>query len=326
MQLQSHEHGQVISKVLVHESDPEHSGYLKEFFYEKKLVGLKANNVLEALDLNIDLGAVFLCEDPKYRPRTLEILHTIHQRRRELPVFLRIENSLPSSVHAHLAELSTGIYKKGEVGKLEEWIQRYLFQSEYPVPFAQGIQQITLSALQSCLPGVQVTCPFPPYLVRDRLMFGELFSLIPLESQWYRGFLILQTNTAQMSALIQSGKTIQPAHDATKYNLNNLISEITNMIWGGIKNQFDIPITGTSSRRHRTEIPIVLNYQENYLSLGSLKPQLCFHFQLQEEDPQMEPISFYQKLIFNLEWVPEHFKNSVEDFSSALNQGSIELF
>ena len=32
-----------------------------------------------------------------------------------------------------------------------------------------------------------------PYIVRDRIIFGEVFSLIPLESSWCRGYMMLQT-------------------------------------------------------------------------------------------------------------------------------------
>ncbi|MBF0239454.1 MAG: chemotaxis protein CheX [SAR324 cluster bacterium] len=317
----------IMSKVLVHETNTEHAEWLKHFFAENQLVGLKASSVLENLTMNIDLGALFLCESPdKSGGHINELAVQIHKTRRELPIFLRIHDQTDESqLTEDVRNACAGIYKTSDREKLKDWIQTYIFQREYPASFIRNMMQISDNAFQACFPGMIINCTSPPYLVRDRLISGELFSMISLETPWCRGYLMVQTQVSQMLKLIEQGKTIQPSDDLTKYNVNSLISELTNMIWGGFKNKF-INDENVVLGVHRSEIPIVINHEGNYISFGSVKPQLCLHYTLQDADGNIPAISIYEKLVFSLDWNLEKFQEPVEPQTVAVEEFSIELF
>ena len=81
------------SKVLIHDVNQWHLDALRGFCESHDLVGLVAEDtdcIREVLDLNIDLGAIFLCDEPDKHGRTGQQVATeIHNERAELPVFLR---------------------------------------------------------------------------------------------------------------------------------------------------------------------------------------------------------------------------------------------
>ena len=315
----------IISKVLVHEVNEEHTAWLKQFFEESHLVGLKAPDVLKALELNIDLGAIFLCEKPGSENNISELAIKIHNTRRELPLFLRIEDSSSEeSLPLEVKKACTGIYKQHEQEKLKTWLQKYIFQSEYPSSFIKTLVELSENALRACFPGLQINCASPPYLVRDQLIFGELFSMIALEAPWCRGYLMIQAETAPLLRLIKAEKTIQPPDDLSKYNMDDLISELTNLIWGGFKGKF--AREGLSGNEHRTEIPIVINHDDKYISFGSVKPQLCFHYTLNDPEGKLPEISLYEKLVFSLDWNPEAFQEPSENIQEFIDDSIIELF
>ncbi|MGE6057354.1 hypothetical protein ACQJ2V_28405, partial [Klebsiella variicola subsp. variicola] len=75
-----------------------------------------------------------------------------------------------------------------------------IFSQQYPNALVRGIAEISRMVLESQFPGMQVEIE-QPYLVRDRIIFGEVFTLIPLESSWCRGYMMLQAEQKTLQAL-----------------------------------------------------------------------------------------------------------------------------
>lgn len=159
-----------------------------------------------------------------------------------------------------------------------------------------------------------------PFIVRDRVIFGEVFSLIPLESSWCRGYMMIQTEEAP---ILNELNRRTSSTDAGFRDVNNLLAEVTNLIWGSFKNRY-IGDRVVNSARH-IEVPLIVNHKHKYISFGTENPQLCF-FYLLTDDETGATIKVYQRFIFNLNWSPEDFQEIVHDSTALVEAGELELF
>jgi hypothetical protein len=163
-----------------------------------------------------------------------------------------------------------------------------------------------------------------PQVVRDRIIFGELFSLIPLESDWGRGYLLLQTEEQALMEFVRQGKTWLPADRDSFRDVNNVLSELTNLVWGTFKNRFVLHEQGSG---HMTQVPIVVNHLHRYISFGSEDPQLCFRYTLTDPNPANPArVVIDQRFIFNLRWMPDNFRENEAAVNALFSTGELEIF
>jgi CheY-specific phosphatase CheX len=316
---------ELVSKILVCDLNEKACNTLKTFFVAKGLVGLscQSDDVQNLLERSTDLGAIFLSHDYQFKGmQGLELARYFHQGRPELPLFYRIESGQNMTLEA--AEVS-GVYNINNLDFLTKLVDEHLFSMIYPVPLIRGIQEISQGAFSTVINGVNVTCD-KPYLVKDQIIYGELLSLIPLESSWCRGFMMLQTTQVQMMEMIKQGKTQLSNRNAGFRDVNELLNEITNLIWGKIKSSFfkeskelSVPVT-------RIQVPILVNHLEKYISFGSKEPQLCFRYTLTSEDDPKTSIVIFQKMVFNLSWNPSEFQKCAEETDELVDCGELEFF
>lgn len=328
----------IVSKVLVHECNEEALSVLKDICTQNNLVGLKVctgdnkiglrdatNEINDVMNSNVDLGAVFLAEEKDHNGVSgVELCEKIHSCRPELPIFLRREgkdnvDDLPESVQ----ESITGCYQMGDLETLNKLVQDYIGSMYYPVELAQGIAEISQESFMSVIPGLKVRSD-QPYLVKDQIIYGELFSLIPLESSWCRGYMMLQTTEGEVLDLIRSGRTHIKNDRPDSRDSNGILNEITNMIWGSIKSRYFKDDAQDNS--HRTQVPIMVNHHRKHISFGSTEPQLCFKYTLHDEEHRFPDITLYQRLIFNLSWDPEKFAESDKAVDELVDNGELEFF
>jgi hypothetical protein len=266
---------QIVSKVLVHEDDDTALSTLKQVCANNNLVGLRvctgssgiglkdgSNEIDDILMSNVDLGAIFLAENPdKNGVSGVELCQQIHRVRPELPIFLRRETDSEDGLSQGCLEAIAGVYNLDNVGKLDQLINEYICSMYYPVELAKGIQDISEEVFGSIIKSSRVSCDLP-YLVKDQIIFGELFSLIPLESEWCRGYMMLQTTEKEVIDIIRSGRTnIQSMHPDHR-DTNAVLNELTNMIWGGIKSRY-FSGGGPATEAYRTQVPIIINHAKN---------------------------------------------------------------
>ncbi len=329
----------IVSKVLVHECDEDALTVLKDICTDNNLVGLKvstgdntiglkdaSNEIDDVMRSNVDLGAVFLSETPDHNDVSgIDLCEKIHRSRPELPIFLRRHTTddtedLSESVQACLA----GVYRSGDKEKLNALINEYICSMYYPVELAQGIEEISKDAFTNIISGTSIRCDLP-YLVKDQIIYGELFSLIPLESNWCRGYMMLQTTENEVLDLIRSGRTHINSSRPDSRDSNSILNEITNMIWGGIKSRY-FSSNDEPEDAHRTQVPIIVNHSQKHISFGSTEPQLCFKYTLHDPEHKFPDIVLYQRLIFNLSWSPEKFAESDKAVDDLVDSGEIEFF
>ncbi len=305
----------LVSKVLILESDPAAVERLKAFCDAHDLVGLRAqaDTVLAVLKSNVDLGGIFLAEEHGFA-----LARSIHVLRPELPIFLRQREAAP------LPDADRGVVRAtwttATVDELAPVIAESIFCLVYPNALVRGISEISVAALQALFRDKVVQCE-APYIVRDRIIYGEVFTLIPLESSWCRGYMMLQSEEDAMRAAIGL-EDDDP--EVTFRELNNTLGEATNLIWGAFKNRY---INYSDGAAHLTQIPIVINHRHRYISFGSQDPQLCFRYSLIDPaKPDEAPVQVRQRFIFNLAWSPDDFKENKTSVEDLFESGELEMF
>ncbi len=325
----------IVSKVLIHEFETVALTVLKDVCIENNLVGLKvstgdnsvglkdsSNDIHEILASNVELGAIFLTESEDCNGVSgLDLCVKIHQERPELPIFLRRikGNELSGAVQ----EAVTGFYDTNNIHKLNELINEYICSMYYPIELAQGFQEISNKVFEDLIPGSQVRCDYP-YLVKDQIIYGELFSLIPLESDWCRGYMMLQTTENEILDLIRSDRTAIHSTRPSRYEINSILNEATNMIWGSVKSRYFTNVD--TNAENRTHVPIIVNHSQKHISFGSTEPQLCFKYTVHDPEHKFQDFTLHQRLIFNLNWSPEKFADSDKIIEEFVDGGELEFF
>lgn len=320
------EAAQLVSKVLVLNDDAEVRGHIKAFCEAHHLIPVKpqAGAALSVLKSNVDLGAIFLQETYLGEGgNAVELALAIHAIRPELPIFLRRDTQ------SHLDDLPdvyrgvfTAAYTIATIDELGPMIAKSIFSFQFPNALVRGITEITKSTLENQFKDVEVRTE-APYMVRDRLIYGELFTLIPLESTWCRGYMMFQTEEAPLLTYVENGRTHITRDPANFRDINHVMGEVTNLIWGAFKNRFisDEPVDWRQS-----QVPLIVNHQHRYISFGSEDPQLCLRYTVLDPFGKVAPLVIYQRFVFNLSWAPEKFKENEVLTEDLFESGELELF
>ncbi len=298
------EKAQVKTKVLVFESEPEQLNQLHNLCEKFDLIPLRSggDNLLNILKSNTDLGAVIVGDRYLGGLSNIKILlKEIHQMRPELPIMIGTDDSNKFKLLIEEQHLAVGCFS---------------------VTAPESFQEISQEAIESNIrySNIEVSSP---YLVKDRIIYGELMSMIPLESSWYRGYMMLQTTERELQALIENGLTPLNPKDTGFRFVNSLLNEIANLIWGRIKNKFG---NQESAPMVSTQVPIAINHMHRYISFGTDEPQLCFHYQINNKSSEVPVVDLYQKFVFNLSWYPENFDGSDVGTEQLVESGELEFF
>lgn len=318
----------VLSKVIVVEHDPRVLVEIKSFLEACKLVGYRATfeNAPAILGSTIDLGAIFLAEADSEGRDCVALVEAIHALRPDLPIFLRLlPHHEPTDLAPQLVKYLAGTFAYGDYIQARALIDTYLFSRHYPTEFVSEMKTMTLAALQASFKGMQIEAE-QPYIVKDKLIFGELFSLIPLESNWCRGYMTLQAEETQVLDMIHANSCLGRAEVPNFIHVNAVLGELSNMIWGSFKSRYGAKGTLGGPGQVRVEIPIIVNHLRKYISFGTDDPQLCFKFTVSDPAGKLASSYIYQKFVFSLDWAPEKFAESDQSVNELVSSGELELF
>ena len=314
----------LVSKVLVLDDSQMHTEAIKAFCDNNNLIALKVrkNRLMSVLQSNIDLGAILYSENYGGSAReNAEIALKIHTYRPELPIIIRRESQatlddMPEIIRSAFC----AAYVADDMNTLRHVIDEYIFSLVYPNALVRGISEITETVLANQFRELTISWS-TPYIVRDRVIFGEVFSLIPLESNWCRGYMMLQTEEEPILDVL--GRYNPSDVDTNFRAVNSLLGEITNLIWGSFKNRYIGDATNSSG--NQIQVPLVVNHKHKYISFGTENPQLCFLYTLVDEHTG-RTVKLYQRFIFNLNWSPEEFREITHDVEEFVDSGELELF
>jgi Chemotaxis phosphatase CheX len=319
----------IVSKLLVLDEGIDRHEDLRRFFEQHDLVALKAQpyNVMGILRSNLDFGAIMLHEHYGGQHAGIGFAREIHQLRPELPILLRRDGEAGGADLSDLGEAASHLfastYNAHDLDGLHEAVQRHIFNCYYPTSFVRGVAEITSRMLDSQFNGVDIAFD-TPCLVRDRLIHGELLSLIPIESNWCRGYLMLQAAESEVIDFLKHGKTWLELEQVDFRDCNNVLAEATNLIWGGFKTRY---VTEDLPTVHLTQVPIIVNHLHRYISFGSQDPQLSIRYTLRDTTPGSKlKLDIHQRLIFNLHWRPDELTELDASVGKLLAAGQVEYF
>lgn len=311
------------SKVLTFDTDISILPKLKKIFDENNISGLRSIADPYVVDVilnkNIHLGALFLNNRSDYIP----LAERLKQVRPELPLFLRLENKEEQEdIPAEKLRLFDGTFHISEKEKLSTLLKSHIFIRDYPAEMIRQIQEFSINGIKSMINGMNIHCPAPT-VIRDKIIYGEIMSLIPVNTSWCKGYMMVQTDIEELhQILIQTGKNPHFSEDAEMV-IPPMVSELTNLMWGGFKTVF-IKDGFYDNSGPDIQVPIIINHKQKYISFGGDIPQLCFEYHLQDKLSLNRGTKIIQKFIFNLNWNPALVDEF--DFSGMVQDGSIELF
>lgn len=311
-------------KVILHDSNPDYLMQIKRFCENNNLIPVKsqASGIMDVLSSNVDLGAVFLCEDSAEDGLSgLALCAKIHALRPELPIIYRV-NDADARDDAAAKDVVCKSYHIGSIDDVRSTIDEHIFNKHYPNELIRGIHEITSEALLHLFKDSELGASFP-FLIKDRIIYGELFSLIPIESSWCRGYMMLQSDQKHILELIKPGVVKAQSEDDFRA-INDVLSEITNMIWGGIKNRYISD--QDQAQQFSTQVPIIVNHQNKYITFGTNAPQLCFKYTLHHKSDSSRDFTLLQKFVFNLNWSPEKFCENQPTVDDFIDSGELEFF
>jgi hypothetical protein len=310
-----------VSKVLVLDESPEHLQSIKEFCDENDLIALKAHrgSVMSVLRTNIDLGAILLAENYGGSLETAaQTAAEIHRTRPELPIIMHRESTDKLEGLAEpLRRAVCATYIAKDRTALRRIIKERIFCLTYPNALLRGIVEIMQSVLANQFAGARISID-TPYVVHDRIIFGELFSLMQLESTWCRGYMTLQTEEDPL--LVLAGQPLGPTSLSFR-TVNDFLGEITNLVWGALKNRY----LGDPGATSGAQVPLIVNHKHRYISFGTSNPQLCFRLTLADAAGTCTT-TLHARFVFNLSWSPEDFKEIPQKFAGLVESGELQLF
>jgi hypothetical protein len=184
----------------------------------------------------------------------------------------------------------------------------------------RGIEEITEARLATIFRGMTIECE-TPCIVRDQIIFGEVFSLIALESAWCRGYMMMQTDEQPMLDFVAAMHPDDKAPDFR--DLNGVLGELTNLVWGAFKDRFlgssNVPASSS------VQVPLLVNHKHKYISFGSENPQLCFKYRV-TDDKSGRTVTLHQRFVFSLQWSPESFDDHAQAVGEMVDAGELDWF
>ena len=136
---------------------------------------------------------------------------------------------------------------------------------------------------------------------------------------------MLQMEEANVRDMVKMEKISGPDNNIENFRIiNDVLSEITNMTWGGIRNRFVVDENYLSERT--TQVPIIVNHKNKYITFGINTPQLCFKYTLKERSGNQKSFTLYHKFCFNLYWKPDKFCENQPSVNDLVSAGDLEFF
>ncbi|WP_296659960.1 chemotaxis protein CheX [Paraburkholderia sp.] len=321
-----------VSKVLLLESDTDCADALGRFCEDHNLVGVpvRRDALAGALRAHSDLGGVLLSEDfGGSLEASAAIAASLDAARPELPIIVRRASQptldgLPDA----LQRASRAAWAHSDPASLRAALDACVFTQDYPDALVRGITEMTAERLHHVFGDVDVSWEAPS-IVRDRIIFGEVFSLIPLETAWCRGYLLMQAEEAPLLGLLPPRAGREAATDFRE--MNSVLGELTNLIWGAFRNRYLGDVQALAAVGTQVQVPLLINHRRRYLSFGSDNPQLCIKYRLARRGTGHE-VTIDQRFVFSLGWSPEAFDETLQRAATASanpcaqDAGELELF
>ena len=322
-----------VSKLLLLESDTARAEAIAQIgaAQDCACVPVRREALSAALKTHYDLGGVLLGEDfGGSLDAAAAVAVALEAERPELPVVLRrAANEHSDALPEPLRRLPCASWHESDPETLIAALEAHVFSHDYPDPLVDGITDMTLGRLRGLFAGLEVNWDTPS-IVRDRIIFGEVLTLIPIETAWCRGWLLMQTEEAPLIELLPPRAGRDEASDFR--DVNGVLAELTNLVWGAFRNRYLGSARAADEAgwgRAQVQVPLLINHRRRYLSFGSDNPQLCIKYRLTCPNTGREVV-IDQRFVFSLGWSREGFDETAAQAAAAAVEeqasGELELF
>lgn len=322
-----------VSKLLLLESDAARAQTIARVCEDHHCVcvPVRRDALSAALKTHYDLGGVLLGEDfGGSHEAAAAVALALQAERPELPILLHLaagtnSDDLPEA----LRDASRATWSDNDEATLIAALDAQVFSHDYPDPLVDGITDMTFGRLRGLFPDLDVQWDAPS-VVRDRIIFGEVLTLIPIETAWCRGWLLMQTEEAPLIELLPARAGRDESSDFR--DVNGVLGELTNLVWGAFRNRYlgNANTNGEAgANRTQVQVPLLINHRRHYLSFGSDNPQLCIKYRLTDPKTGREVV-IDQRFVFSLGWSREGFDETAALAAAAAveeqESGELELF
>ncbi|QGZ57783.1 chemotaxis protein CheX [Paraburkholderia acidiphila] len=322
-----------VSKLLLLESDTARAEAIAQTAagHDCVCVPVRREALSAALKTHYDLGGVLLGEDfGGTFEAAAAVAVALQAERPELPVMLRrAANAHSDALPEPLRRLPRASWYESAPETLVAALEAHVFSHDYPDPLVDGITDMTLGRLRGLFPDLEVNWDTPS-IVRDRIIFGEVLTLIPIETAWCRGWLLMQTEETPLIELLPPRAGRDEASDFR--DVNGVLAELTNLVWGAFRNRYLGNARAADEAgwgRAQVQVPLLINHRRRYLSFGSDNPQLCIKYRLTCPNTGREVV-IDQRFVFSLGWSREGFDETAAQAAAAAVEeqasGELELF
>ncbi|WP_322012333.1 chemotaxis protein CheX [Paraburkholderia sp. J12] len=322
-----------VSKLLLLETDAARAGAIAQIEAAQhcECVPVRRESLSAALKTHYDLGGVLLGEDfGGSHEAAAAVAVALEAERPELPIVLRrASHESSDGLPEPLRRLPRASWLESDPQTLLDALDAHVFSHDYPDPLVDGITDMTFGRLRGLFPDLDVNWDAPS-IVRDRIIFGEVLTLIPIETAWCRGWLLMQTEEMPLIELLPPRAGRDEASDFR--DVNGVLAELTNLVWGAFRNRYLGNARAADEAgwgRAQVQVPLLINHRRRYLSFGSDNPQLCIKYRLTCPKTDREVV-IDQRFVFSLGWSREGFNETAALAAAAAvaeqASGELELF
>jgi hypothetical protein len=322
-----------VSKLLLLESNTARAEAIARIgaAHDCACVPVRREALSAALKTHYDLGGVLLGEDfGGSHESAAAVAVALEAERPELPIVLRRTSGASfDDLPEPLRRVPCASWNDSDDESLIAVLDAHVFSHDYPDPLVDGITDMTLGRLRGLFPDLEVNWDTPS-IVRDRIIFGEVLTLIPIETAWCRGWLLMQTEEMPLIELLPPRAGRDEASDFR--DVNGVLAELTNLVWGAFRNRYLGNARAADEAgwgRAQVQVPLLINHRRRYLSFGSDNPQLCIKYRLACPNTGREVV-IDQRFVFSLGWSREGFDETAAQAAAAAVEeqasGELELF
>ena len=317
----------VEARVLVLDHRDEERERLRAVLREHHLQGIVAeteDHLFDLLAANIELSAVFLESGRQnaWERGVFYIEKSALSACGATAIFFRSSDTQKMPKLDHEAEsLCAFVYRSNELEGLHAAIPRYIFSTFYPLTLIREFQSITMDAFSGLIGNIEVVAQ-SPYLIHDRIIYGQICSLIRLSSDWCNGYMMLQAPETELLQTVTSGRTPLLNSQISFRSGHDVLGELTNLIWGQIKATV-LDAHDQGRRGLVAELPLIINENRKYLTFGATEPALCLSYKIREADTGNLLLEVHQKFLFTMTWRPEVYLENPAVLENLLAQGEL---
>lgn len=257
---------------------------------------------------------------------TTDVVNRLRDSRPSTPKIVRLADKAQCVLAGQENTKELSFYCHDDIEQLGKTLSS-LSKFSVPDQLVDEVNRMAVESIEATFSGIKVSLQ-KPYIVLDDLARGDLVGIANIQSKWCDGNILVECNGNDMNDLIIQNKTVMKPFGNNFDAAQEIISELTNLVLGKIRNRlFDQEDYNAKSQV--ITIPLIINHNKRLIQFSSLAPQICFRFILSDVEKLFSPCVLGLKLIFNIRFDEQlcetSIKNALDNKPDTPDQGTVEL-